>query len=57
MLQGKNVFDFESAGYPGDVVMSCEDLTIEHPEYLKIDGATLKRSDYPSIEKSLPVCM
>lgn len=51
MLQGKNVFDFESAGYPGDVVMSCEDLTIEHPEYLKIDGATLKRSDYPSIEK------
>lgn len=47
----KNILNFESTGYSGDIVFSCDDLTIEHPEFLKLDGGTYKKADYQQIEK------
>lgn len=51
-VQGKDIFSFNSTGYAGDIVFSSADLTVEHPEFLKLDGATYKRANYPQIEKN-----
>lgn len=48
---GKGIFSFNSAGYPGDIVFSYDDLTVEHPEFLKLDGGSYKKEAYPQIEK------
>ena len=50
-VRGKDIFGFDAAGYPGDIVFSYDDLTIEHPEFLKLDGGAYKKADYPQIEK------
>lgn len=50
-VKGKDLLEFDSSGYPGDIVLNYGDLTTEHSEFLKCDGGIYKRSDYPQIEK------
>ncbi|MBS6168869.1 MAG: hypothetical protein KIC65_09685 [Firmicutes bacterium] len=47
----KNILNFETTGNAGDIVFSYDDLTIEHPEFMKLDGSIYKKAQYPQIEK------
>lgn len=48
----KNILDFESTGYPGDIILNYDDdLTTENSGIIKLDGSAYMRKDYKQVEK------